>query len=236
MICSDAEVKDSYSAEKVGKFDKTLCFVSERWMIELKTVFEFMYDQSSFVQENLNQLKSTDQYFIAQSVEQFIVQMINDILDIQAERNNNNLPAENISPVFSHQLVQLHDREFNDIVAAHRSRLAFFWDDIIIDTVEQQFKKLRLAYLSKLGLKSALNKCNVKTGFETDWIIVKGRKLNVLKNFCGCIATVFPNTASVESDFSQLAWEKDEHRMNITDLSLEGVLQCKQFELLSSLI
>ena len=65
---------------------------------------------------------------------------------------------------------------------------------------------------------------------------MKERKLNVLKNFCGCLATVLPNTASVESDFSQLAWEKDEYRMNLTDLSLEGVLQCKQFELLSSLI
>ena len=95
-------------------------------MIELETVFEFMYDQGSFVQESLNQLKPTDQYFIAQSVGQFIVQTINDILDIQAERDSNNLPAENIPPVLPHQLVQLRGREFNDIVAAHRSRLAFF--------------------------------------------------------------------------------------------------------------
>ena len=70
----------------------------------------------------------------------------------------------------------------------------------------------------------------------TGWAIVEGRNLDILKDFYGCLATVFPNTASVESDFSQLAWEKDEYRMSITDLSLEGVLQCKQFELLSSLV
>ena len=85
-------------------------------------------------------------------------------------------------------------------------------------------------------LKAALDKCDVNTGFDAGWAIVEGRNLDILKDFCGCLATVFPNTASVESDFSQLAWEKDEYRMSITDLSLEGVLQCKQFELLSSLV
>ena len=85
-------------------------------------------------------------------------------------------------------------------------------------------------------LKAALDKCDVNTGFDSGWTIVEGRNLDILNDLCGCLATVFPNTASVESDFSQLAWEKDEYRMSITDLSLEGVLQCKQFELLSSLV
>jgi len=46
---------------------------------------------------------------------------------------------------------------------------------------------------------------------------------------------VFANTASVESDFSILGWEKDAYRLSITDLSLEGVIQCKQYEMLSCL-
>ena len=74
----------------------------------------------------------------------------------------------------------------------------------------------------------------MNTGFDAGWAIVEGRNLDILKDFCGCLATIFPNTASVESDFSP--WEKDEYRISITDLSLEGVLQCKQFELLSSLV
>ena len=49
------------------------------------------------------------------------------------------------------------------------------------------------------------------------------------------IATVFPNTASMESDFSILGWERDEYRKSLTDLSLEGIMQCKQYELLSNL-
>jgi hypothetical protein len=59
---------------------------------------------------------------------------------------------------------------------------------------------------------------------------------DILRDFCGGIATIFPNTATVESDFSILGWEKDAFRQSLTDLSLEGILQCKQFEMLSGLI
>ena len=80
-----------------------------------------------------------------------------------------------------------------------------------------------------------LDKCDNTASFETGWSIVKAKKFDVLRDFCGAIASVFPNTATVESDFSVLGWEKDEYRQSLTDLSLEGIIQCKQFELLSSL-
>ena len=55
-----------------------------------------------------------------------------------------------------------------------------------------------------------------------------------LRDFYGGIATVFTNMAIVESDFSILGWEKNEYRMSLTDLSLEGILQCKHFIVLDS--
>ena len=54
-------------------------------------------------------------------------------------------------------------------------------------------------------------------------------------DFCGGIATMFANTASVESDFSTLGWEMDDHRLSMTDLSLEGILHCKQFDVIEKL-
>lgn len=53
-------------------------------------------------------------------------------------------------------------------------------------------------------------------------------------DFYGGLASLCPNTASVESDFSILSWEKDEYRLSMTDLSLEGIIQCKQYEILSN--
>ena len=71
--------------------------------------------------------------------------------------------------------------------------------------------------------------------FEAGWKIVLGR-FNILRDFCGGLATVPANMATVESDFSVLGWEKDEHRLCLSDLPLEGIMQSKQFELLSNLV
>jgi hypothetical protein len=46
--------------------------------------------------------------------------------------------------------------------------------------------------------------------------------------------TVFANTTSVESDFSILKWEMDDHCTTLMHLSLEGIFQAKQRALLQS--
>ena len=48
--------------------------------------------------------------------------------------------------------------------------------------------------------------------------------------FCGDITSAFPGTATVESDFSVVKWEKDEFRRSLTNFSLEGTLHCNPFE------
>ena len=48
--------------------------------------------------------------------------------------------------------------------------------------------------------------------------------------------SVFSNTATVESDFLILNWEKDEYRLSLMDLSLESIIQCRQFKVLSELV
>lgn len=54
-----------------------------------------------------------------------------------------------------------------------------------------------------------------------------------LARFCGGFATVFPNTANVEADFSILGGEKNKKRTSLTDLSLEGIMHCKQWSRLA---
>ena len=103
--------------------------------------------------------------------------------------------------------------------------------------IEHQHRQLRIAYCEELALKSALDKYEevpIKS-FDTAWAIVEGR-FEILRDFCRGIATVFPNTALVESDFSILGWEKDKYRLSITDLCLEGIMHCKQYDVLSSLV
>ena len=46
--------------------------------------------------------------------------------------------------------------------------------------------------------------------------------------FAAGLATTFPGTSTVELDVLVLGWEKDEYRIMLSDLSLEGILQAKQ--------
>ena len=69
--------------------------------------------------------------------------------------------------------------------------------------------------------------------FNDAWDSVPGCKR--LRTFCGGLATVFPNTTSVESDFSILKWELDEFRSSLMHLSVEGAIQAKQRSLLKKL-
>ena len=63
---------------------------------------------------------------------------------------------------------------------------------------------------------------------KQDGIYVQNQ-FNSLKLFCGGIATAFPWTSNVESDYSIVKWEKDVMQMSPSDFSLEGILHAKQY-------
>ena len=54
----------------------------------------------------------------------------------------------------------------------------------------------------------------------------------LLAKFFGGLASLFPGTSTVESDFSIIGFEKSDDRESLTNFSIERILQCKQFELL----
>ena len=87
---------------------------------------------------------------------------------------------------------------------------------------------MKLAYQNEGPLKDAFDNCDYKTSFQTGWNYVQNR-FNSFKLFCGGMATAFPGTSNVESDFSIVKWEKDVMRMSLSDFSLEGILHAKQY-------
>lgn len=64
--------------------------------------------------------------------------------------------------------------------------------------------------------------------FQRSWAPFENRFRNLVI-FCGGMATTFPGTANLESDLSNMLWEADEYRTELTSLNLEGILHCKQF-------
>ena len=144
------------------------------------------------------------------------------------ERDSSNEAAEEIPPVLPHLLVKLRGREFSRVLRIQRNRLLKTWSQVEINDIELEFQGLKMAYQNEEALKNVLDGCDHTTGFSEGWNYVQNR-FNSLRLFCGGMATAFPGTSNVESDFSILKWEKDDHRVGITDFSLEGIFQAKQY-------
>jgi hypothetical protein len=85
------------------------------------------------------------------------------------------------------------------------------------------------AYRNETAFSAAINKCcDSGADYDDAWVVCNGR-FPKLEEFCGGLASIFPNTSTVESDFSVTGWETNEYRHCLTDFSLEGILQTKQF-------
>lgn len=72
----------------------------------------------------------------------------------------------------------------------------------------------------------AIDTCDHITSFTITWVIMTDR-FTVLQNFCTGIAITFPNTTTVEADFFNILWEKNDFRKSLIDLSLKRILQYK---------
>jgi hypothetical protein len=85
------------------------------------------------------------------------------------------------------------------------------------------------------GISLIVNQHDHTTSFNEAWDSLDDARFNQLRRFYVGLATVFPNSTSVESDFSILKWELNEFRKSLLDLTLEGIFQAKQFELLDNI-
>ncbi len=165
----------------------------------------------------------------------FAVSIVQGIIDIQTERNSRNEPADKEAPpVMLSDLVRVQPVVFfRDVLQPRNVHLIKAnWDEDAIYEIEQQHRDFVKAYKYEPPVKTILDQHDHKTKFNDAWEAL-GIRFATLRMFCGGLATLFPNSTSVESDFSVLKWEKDPYCDNLLDLSLEGVFQSKQFQALA---
>jgi hypothetical protein len=139
---------------------------------------------------------------------------------VQAERNSsNNASALDLPPVMPAELIKLRTSAVvSDLVDPYRQHFMKFWMADDIDEVENEHKKLPIAYSREPGVKAPFDTHDESAFFSVAWDSVN-RRFKTLRQFCGSLATAFPNTTSAGGDFSLMKWEKDEHRMTLTSLS-----------------
>jgi hypothetical protein len=135
---------------------------------------------------------------VVKSIATCSVNLIAGLTNIVAERDSVNHAAESMPPALPHQLVKLRGREFADSILQQKDRLSVLQK---MEHIERDFESLRNAYDREPSLKQALDQCSSTTTFDQGWSFVQNR-FEHLNEFCGGLATAFPGTSSVESDFS----------------------------------
>ena len=106
-----------------------------------------------------------------------------------------------------------------------------------ITKIENEYRKFIMIYCNESTMRSAINDysyVDIKS-FNMTWEIIK-EWFEILYNFYKEIVMIFVNIVFVESDFSILGWEKNKYRLTIMDLSLEGILHCKQYKKLGGFV
>ncbi|RHZ31538.1 hypothetical protein DYB31_011372 [Aphanomyces astaci] len=131
-----------------------------------------------------------------------------------------------ISTMFDLELIDPDDadtEEHDDFVRFETMRIR---TDHLIILIEDQGSMLVAAYNNDPVLRRIIDEHDNSTTFDDAWDVASHQWLR-LRAFCGGLATIVPNTTSVESDFSILKWEMDPNRTDLMHLSLEGIFQAK---------
>lgn len=230
-------VTGPHSDASIAALDPTVSARRGSYAVTSEAALAFIRDQGSFVIDALTRLPPNDVSSIALGVANLFAGLYCGIIDVVATRDSGNRGIhDELPPVLPHSLAKIRPVKLSELLRAQRGRLEEAgWSATRIDLIERDHRDLQRAYRSERWLREALDKCSdTSTSFDEGWSLCKG-KFGELRQFAGGLASMFPNTATVEADFSLIGGHKTVYRTSLTDFSLEGILHAKQFDLLRSL-
>jgi hypothetical protein len=165
------------------------------------------------------------------SLGQILVGISDGVCNLVSGSDESTPLTENIPAFLPQQIVQKRSRDMLPFIQAHRRRLEKARGTKAVDEIERQIEELKRTYKTNSILRDELDRFSVLTPFTESRKQVEG-KFEGLVDFVGGLATVFPGTPTVESDFSIIGGEQDIYSSALTDLSLEGLLHARQFDAL----
>jgi hypothetical protein len=204
----------------------------------LATLREYVDDLGTRAQAHWLAIDTNEKTIILETIAQFTIGLSNGIIKVDAERDPANNAAIDLAPlVMPMDLVKMRSSTFiSEVIEPRKAQLqATAWTDDHINAIENDHRKLLTAYRRENDISSIVDQHDHTTSFNEAWDSLDGARFDQLRHFCAGLATVFPNSTSVESDFLILKWELDEFRKSLLDLPLEGIFQAKQFEMLDSI-
>jgi hypothetical protein len=230
-IVAGLDIRSTVDVALINEIDPTMIIQRDGWIITKDAVVMHIRDQGSWARDLYNKLSNIEKQQTLQEISIFSLSIVVDGLQIQAECDSNNNARElEVPPVMPADFVKMHPSVFiSEVVDQYCGHLTKHWNADLIDKVENEHHELCVVYARELDVKAALDKHDEKTFFNEAWDCLKGCFMQ-LRQLCSGLATTFPNTTSVESDFSIVKWEKNDSHSSLTSLSLAGIMHTKQFE------
>ncbi len=190
------------------------------------TLREYVDDLGTRAQAHWLAIDANEKTIVLETIAQYTIGLSDGIIKVEAKRDPANNAAINLAPlVMPMDLVKMRSSTFiSEVIEPRKAQLqATAWTDDQINAIENDHHKLLTAYCRENGILSIVYQHDHTTSFNEAWDSLDGARFDQLCRFCAGLATVFPNSTLVESDFSILKWELDEFRKSLMDLSLEGI-------------
>ena len=174
-------------------------------------------------------LNSVGQLFVA------VAEGISKVILVDEDDTNIGMSLH-LPPVLPCELAQIDMRMFAKLIQNHCLHLVTNFNDSGLEQISQEFCKFQCSFHEE-GFKEALELTDndaTSIDFKKLWL-QKKICFPQFQCFCRGLASAFPNTAEVESDFSINGWEKSDDWNDLTDFSLEGILHTKPYNDLKKL-
>ena len=106
----------------------------------------------------------------------------------------------------------------SNIVCEQVERLEHFFGRSYVNELMVKYQAFEEKYKNDSGFKSVVDNTNNRTNsIQDNWIAFQPSYPKLVE-FCGGLASMFPGTCPVESEFSIVGWEKDAYRFYVTNL------------------
>jgi hypothetical protein len=149
----------------------------ESLQISYGEVVAFIEDQGSFAMECFNRLDTVGKEEVVKQVALYVMHVLLGLNNVKAERDSNNDPLyDEAPPVMPAQLVSMRPGAFvKDVVNVFRAQLSRFWDEQMIDKIEDGHRDLFWMYSNDTNLRSIISKHTVHTTFNKAWDFLPDR-------------------------------------------------------------
>eukprot|EP00126_Sphaerothecum_destruens_P012239 Sdes_comp20991_c0_seq2m19619 len=227
-LCKTTGMKGPFKNSGLEDVDQETHAIHGSFIFSYQAARKFICGRGFYIFQATDTIDKNIADSLVSSTAQMYVKAADAILDIVCERDNKNQRPDGLPPILPYDLVRVEDSFFFSLLHQQMARLEKSWSMEDISSLDAEFVALKDKYRTDATIKRIIDHNEGKVDFQTAWSSLPGL-YPFLRRYCGELATAFPNTATVEADFSVLNWEKDSFRRGLSDFSLEGIVHCQQF-------